>query len=186
MEKWLPCVHGPHCHGESWNSVTCCCISERTWLQLDWSAHVQSHLDEYLSAWGMWWSTPHYEQRCCWLHSCQAESRNMLSDHGCVQLALLLSSCAKVSSWEPLAMGKVMKESRPDVGTGKPLCICTWPLCVLGPCHSKSTPCIATNQWYVNPTMLFNPCHLVTQCSIVVQQSHHLFPSHHLHNHWGA
>jgi hypothetical protein len=44
--------------------------------------------------------------------------------------------------------------------------MCTWPLSVLGPCHNKTAPCIAINQLYVNPTMLFDPRHHVTQCSI--------------------
>jgi hypothetical protein len=46
---------------------------------------------------------------------------------------------------------------------------------------SKPAPCIATNQPYVNPTMLFDPCYHVTQCSM--EPSNHLLPSHHLYSH---
>ena len=62
-------------------------------------------------------------------------------------------------------------------------CMCKWPLGVLGPCHSKTAPCIAIHQQYVNPTMLFDPRHHVTLCSMVVEPSDHLLPSHHLQSH---
>jgi hypothetical protein len=62
-------------------------------------------------------------------------------------------------------------------------CMCKWPVGVLGPCHSKTAPCIAIHQQNVNPTMLFDPWHHVTLCSMVVEQSDHLLPSHHLQNH---
>jgi hypothetical protein len=61
--------------------------------------------------------------------------------------------------------------------------MCTWPLGVLGPCHSKTAPCIVLNQQYVNPTMLFDYWPHVTQCTMVAEQSNHLFPSHHLYSH---
>jgi hypothetical protein len=49
--------------------------------------------------------------------------------------------------------------------------------------QQKPAPCLATNQPFVNPTMLFDPRHHVTLCSMVVEQSNHLLPSYHLHNH---
>jgi hypothetical protein len=61
--------------------------------------------------------------------------------------------------------------------------MCTWPVGVIGPCHRKTAPCCATNQPYVNATMLFDPWHHVTQCRMLVDQSKHILLSHHLHNH---
>jgi hypothetical protein len=60
--------------------------------------------------------------------------------------------------------------------------MCTWPVGVKGPCHSKTVPCIAINQPYVNATMMLDYWHQDTQGSMVVEQSNHLLPSYHLNN----